>query len=120
MDRSETRRISSAVKRLRPFARVLFSLFLVVAAEDPCAAQSPPTVLITADVTAGDTPLVVHFVGSAAGDPPGPLSFAWDLDGDGFLDDSTAASPTTPVAATSAWRCGSSRGWRALTPPATA
>ena len=43
----------------------------------------------------GPIPLTVNFDGRASSDPdPGDsLSYAWDLDGDGFFDDSFSAQP---------------------------
>jgi PKD repeat protein len=49
----------------------------------------------TATPTSGPIPLTVNFDGSGSSDPDGdPISFAWDLDGDGAWDDSTSATPT--------------------------
>jgi glucose/arabinose dehydrogenase len=58
-------------------------------------ANQPPTALIQANPTSGPAPLTVAFDGTGSSDPDGdPLSYAWDLDGDGAFDDSTAAAPT--------------------------
>ena len=59
-------------------------------------ANHPPTAFISAEPTSGTAPLTVAFDGSGsvdldAGDQ---LSYAWDLDGDGQYDDSTAVAPT--------------------------
>jgi glucose/arabinose dehydrogenase len=61
------------------------------------AGNRPPIAVATADRTSGAVPLTVAFDGSTSDDPDSsaPLSFAWDLDGDGQFDDSTAARPTS-------------------------
>jgi glucose/arabinose dehydrogenase len=59
------------------------------------AANQPPVAVATANPTSGPTPLTVNFNGSGSSDPDGdPITYAWDLDGDGLYDDSTAAQPT--------------------------
>ncbi len=59
-------------------------------------ADQPPTAVLGADVTSGPVPLTVHFSAEGSSDPDqgDTLSYAWDLDGDGALDDSTAVAPT--------------------------
>jgi PKD repeat protein len=57
------------------------------------AANQPPTARITANPTNGPVPLTVSFDGSGSSDPEGaPLSYSWDLDGDGTFGDATGAT----------------------------
>ena len=57
-------------------------------------ANQPPVAVATANPTSGDIGMTVSFDGSGSSDPNGdPLTYAWDLDGDGGFDDSTAAKP---------------------------
>jgi len=57
--------------------------------------NQPPTAAATATPTSGPAPLAVSFDGSGSRDPEGgPLTYAWDLDGDGAFDDGTAATAT--------------------------
>ena len=60
------------------------------------AGNQPPVAVAMADRTSGGLPLTVAFDGSTSEDPdsPFPVTYAWDLDGDGQFDDSTAARPT--------------------------
>jgi len=59
------------------------------------ATNQPPVATASATPTNGAAPLQVAFDGSGSSDPEGQaLTYAWDLDGDGQFDDSTAAKPT--------------------------
>jgi glucose/arabinose dehydrogenase/PKD repeat protein len=59
------------------------------------SANQPPTAAVTATPTTGAAPLTVRFDGTGSTDPdPGDtLAYAWDLNGDGAYDDSTATQP---------------------------
>jgi glucose/arabinose dehydrogenase len=57
------------------------------------AANQPPTAVITANPTNGPVPLTVSFDGTGSSDPEGrPLSYSWDLNGDGTFGDATAST----------------------------
>jgi len=54
------------------------------------AANQPPTAVATATPTSGPVPLTVSFDGTGSSDPEGrPLSYSWDLNGDGTFGDAT-------------------------------
>jgi PKD repeat protein len=58
--------------------------------------NAAPTALAQANPTSGLAPLAVNFnaAGSTDPDPGDSVDYAWDLDGDGGYDDSTAAAPS--------------------------
>jgi glucose/arabinose dehydrogenase len=79
--------------------------------------NQPPTAVIQASPSSGASPLTVNFSAGSSGDPEGqPLSYAWDLDGDGAFDDSTAVAPQftyssgTPLTVTVRLRVSDSQG----------
>jgi hypothetical protein len=56
--------------------------------------NQPPTAQLDLDPAYGPIPLQVFFDGSGSSDPDGdPLTYAWDLDGDGAFDDATGTNP---------------------------
>jgi PKD repeat protein len=74
------------------------------------AANNAPQAVASASPTSGPAPLTVQFTGSGSSDPDGdPITYSWDLNGDGTYGDATTptqASPTRrpgPVRS----RCGS-------------
>lgn len=57
--------------------------------------NGPPNAVARATPSSGALPLTVQFDASATRDPEGdPVTYAWDLDGDGDTDDSTLPNPT--------------------------
>jgi PKD repeat protein/glucose/arabinose dehydrogenase len=63
-------------------------------------ANQPPTARIVATPTSGSAPLTVRFDGTGSTDPEGgPLSYTWDLDGDGTFGDATGPQPSHTYAA---------------------
>ncbi|GAB3726640.1 PQQ-dependent sugar dehydrogenase [Amycolatopsis oliviviridis] len=74
----------------------------------PGGTNRPPTAVATANPTSGPAPLTVQFDGTGSTDPDAgdTLSYAWDLDGDGAYDDSTASRPTWTYTAAAAVDAG--------------
>jgi glucose/arabinose dehydrogenase len=65
------------------------------------AANQAPTAVLAANPTNGATPLTVSFSGTGSSDPEAkPLTYSWDLDGDGTFGDATGSTASyTYVAA---------------------
>jgi glucose/arabinose dehydrogenase/PKD repeat protein len=58
-------------------------------------ANQAPTALVSANPTNGPVPLTVAFDGTGSTDPEGkPLTYSWDLNGDGIFGDATGATAT--------------------------
>jgi glucose/arabinose dehydrogenase len=71
------------------------------------AANQPPTARISASPTSGNAPLTVSFDGSASSDPEGrPLSYSWDLNGDGAFGDATTATASFTYTAAGSYTAG--------------
>ncbi|WP_157610164.1 PQQ-dependent sugar dehydrogenase [Spirillospora albida] len=70
--------------------------------------NNPPVAAFTPDVTSGPAPLTVQFDGTTSSDADGdvPLTYAWDLDGDGAFDDSAAARPSHTYTAAGRYTVG--------------
>ena len=59
------------------------------------SANQPPTAVVSANPTNGSVPLTVAFDGTGSTDPEGmPLTYSWDLNGDGIFGDATGATAT--------------------------
>jgi PKD repeat protein len=57
------------------------------------AANQPPTAVINASPTSGTPPLTVSFTSTGSSDPEGkPLTYSWDLNGDGTFGDATGTT----------------------------
>jgi glucose/arabinose dehydrogenase/PKD repeat protein len=73
--------------------------------EYTAAANQPPVAVARATPTSGEIGMTVNFDGSGSSDPNGdPLTYAWDLDGDGAFDDSSAVKPTWTYNAAGSYR----------------
>ncbi|MCP2335899.1 PQQ-dependent sugar dehydrogenase [Actinomadura rupiterrae] len=70
--------------------------------------NNPPVAAIKSDVLYGKLPLTVHFDGSTSSDADGdlPLSYDWDLDGDGTFGDSHDAKPAFTYTTAGRYRVG--------------
>jgi len=59
------------------------------------SANQPPVAVASATPTSGAAPLAVNFDGSGSSDPDGdPITYSWDLNGDGVYGDATSATPS--------------------------
>ena len=63
------------------------------------AGNGAPTAFISAVPSSGPAPLSVNFSAAGSSDPNGdPLTYAWDLDGDGQFDDGTGSTASRTYA----------------------
>ena len=77
------------------------------------SANQPPVAVASANPTSGAAPLTAAFDGSGSSDPNGDaITYAWDLDGDGLFDDSTAVQPTLTVHAEREHGAAQGHGYR--------
>jgi glucose/arabinose dehydrogenase len=88
------------------------------------SSNNPPNAVATASPTSGPTPLTVNFDGSGSSDPDGdPITYSWDLNGDGTYGDSTAQKPsftyTTPGTYTVRLMVTDSKGASSVSAPIT-
>jgi glucose/arabinose dehydrogenase len=71
------------------------------------AANQPPTAVITAAPTNGPAPLTVSFDGTGSTDPEGkPLTYSWDLNGDGTFGDATGPTASYTYTTTGIYHPG--------------
>jgi glucose/arabinose dehydrogenase/PKD repeat protein len=67
--------------------------------------NQPPVAVAKATPTSGPVGMTVSFDGRSSSDPNGDtLTYAWDLDGDGALNDSTAPTPSWTYNAAGSYR----------------
>jgi glucose/arabinose dehydrogenase/PKD repeat protein len=68
-------------------------------------ANQPPTAAVTATPTNGPLPLTVSFDGTGSSDPEGhPLTYSWDLNGDGTFGDATGPTASYTYTAAGVYR----------------
>ena len=88
------------------------------------AANNAPQAVASASPTSGPAPLTVQFTGSGSSDPDGdPITYSWDLNGDGTYGDATTANPsftyTTAGTRQVTLRVTDSRGASSVSAPVT-
>jgi PKD repeat protein len=88
------------------------------------AANNAPQAVASASPTSGSAPLTVQFTGSGSSDPDGdPITYSWDLNGDGTYGDATTANPsftyTTAGTRQVTLRVTDSRGASSVSAPVT-